>query len=110
MPLSGTDRISLGGFADDLTYQEVHAFVWGFGLTAAAIATQSSLLTGAAAGLVLFAYTGKWAKAKAMGADVAASVKTQIRREPHYYLGGAVAGAAVGWAANALGIVPNVPL
>lgn len=108
-PADGSDPARLGAWKDDLTFQEVHAFTWGFGLTALAVATGSQLLMATVVGLALFAFTGRWAKAKAMGVDVEDYVKKQIRREPQYFLGGVVAGAAVGHAVYVLGFVPAVP-
>lgn len=86
---SALDPVAIAGrFVDDLTYREVHAFLWGFVPWFLALAAESALLfTGAI--LVTASIIGFL--------RVPNGKATSIVREPHYGL----AGALLGWLSGA---------
>lgn len=105
MTITGTTPISLRAWFEDLTYQEVHATTWGFGLAALATNTESTTLAMAIVGLTVYAFGEKKAKQKDVDlVDVPEYVKEQVRRESHYFFGGVFAGVVVGGTTRMLGL------
>lgn len=93
---SGTERDGAFSYAG-----EWHPFTWGLslGLAIALSAGVNPALTrslvGIAAALLVYAYTGRLARAKDK-TDLPKYVYRQIHREPHYFGGGLVIGAIAG--------------
>lgn len=94
-PLQGTDTVTIRGWLGDLTYGEIHATIWGFGLTATG-------LWPAFLALLAFAFGARSSVSrdpKVDTDDLPQFVRRQIRRQPHYFL----AGGALGYVASRLG-------
>lgn len=91
-PLEGTDSVSLRGWLRDLTYAEVHAALWGAGLTVTGLYPIFAVLTAYAFGFNVFEYIGRVSED-----DIPDMTLRQIRRQVHYFLVGGVLGAVANW-------------
>ena len=109
MTITGSTPISIRAWLKDLTYQESHAFTWGYGLVLTGIATQTPVLLSIALGLLVYAWTEKKVKKKDIDFEnIPAYVKRQIKRELQYYLGGMFAGGISGGVLHYLGLTVNL--
>ena len=109
-PLSGTDRIDVQEWVADLTYGEIHAFLWGAGLAAVATLSQSAVVGSLAVGLLLYAVGGRAAVArddKVPTENIPEQLRRQIKRQPHYYIFGGFVGIVLGFIALTLGVDPS---
>lgn len=93
MALKGSDSISIRAWLADLTYDEVHAFTVGFVPWALYAVVESDALLGAGIAVIMMALGHKAIETKTL---------RYLVREPHYALGGAVIGLALGLAVGAV--------
>lgn len=106
-PLTGSDRVDVRSWVTDLTYAEIHAFIWGFALAGVATLAQSEVFGALFVGLLLYAFGGRTAAKRDSKVDlqtVPEQVSNQIRRQPHYYIAGGMVGVIVGFVGLSLGI------
>lgn len=100
-PLTGDDEVGIRAWLADLTYAEVHAFTYGFGLPVVALLALfvapdlASLPLVASVALLLYGITGDEAFLSEFGLAIEQAILEQIRHETHYYLGGLVLGVGV---------------
>lgn len=102
--LTGSDRASIGSWLRDLTYAEVHAATLGAMFGAGAVAAHAIGMPGLALGLLVSAFVLLgWTRTSrtedvpfvsSVVSSVPASLRGQIRSEPHYF-GGAFLAVAV---------------
>lgn len=113
------EAFDLGDWITSLRYREIHALIWGFGLSAGAVvgyaidAAIGSTVAGAALLVLAWAFTGRAAWVRDVERRVehldptnrrcpmyvigpSKPILHQVVREPHYYVGGLVAGVAAG--------------
>lgn len=87
-PLTGSDSVSFSGWLNDLTYAEVHAAIWGFGLTITGLYPVFAVLVAYAFGFNVFEWIGRVDES-----DIPKMTLRQIRRQVHYFLVGGGLGA-----------------
>ncbi|MEE6210836.1 hypothetical protein U3A55_11825 [Salarchaeum sp. III] len=105
--VTGSSPARIQAWLKDLTFAEVHAFIWGFGLVAGGLTLHSTALLALAGGILIYAFTGRKALLRKLvksSVDVPDYVFTQVRREVHYYIGGLLAGLGAGALARAFGL------
>lgn len=116
MPAQGSDPANIVAFIKDLSFREVHAFTWGFGLIGIAVVAQSNgEPTIATAFYTAYAVIlGRAMLGKSLRellpnltrlVNVPKYVIRQIRQEPHYYIGGGALAYAL---QDAPGVVATV--
>lgn len=117
--IAAADRVDVRTWLANVQYREIHAFIWGFGLAAGSIlgavvstAVANALATTALL-LLLSAFTGRRALAADLSKELdtggrwgslvefavgapSDSVLERLAREPHYYVGGLLAGGVLG--------------
>jgi hypothetical protein len=91
-PLRGSDPISIRAWLNDLTYAEVHAALWGAGLTLTGLFPVFVVLVAYAFGFNVFQYLDGVSKS-----DIPGQTLRQIRRQVHYFLVGGAVGVAAQW-------------
>lgn len=91
-PLEGSDTVSLRGWYRDLTYAEVHATLWGLGLTLTGLYPIYGVLVAYAFGFNVFEYIGRVSED-----DIPDMTLRQIRRQVHYFLVGGALGSVANW-------------
>lgn len=91
-PLRGSDTVSLRGWLRDLSYAEVHAALWGLGLTLTGLYPIFVVLVAYAFGFNVFEYLGRVDEA-----DIPKMTLRQIRRQIHYFLVGGALGVGLQW-------------
>lgn len=104
MAAKGSDPANIVAFVRDLTFQEVHAYLWGFGFIAAGIVAgwEGQPMLESAFYLAWTAVLGRAMLGKSLRellpevrvVTVPKYVIRQVRREPHYYIGGALSAYA----------------